>query len=60
MIQKGVELGLFDSNGIHEKACILALTLDNLSNYPMIGIQLDVAAVWKQTIMSVLAKKEGI
>lgn len=57
LIQKGVEFGLIDSEGLREKACVLALTLDNLSNYPMIGIQLDVAAVWRQTITSILSKK---
>ncbi|MFD0717574.1 TetR/AcrR family transcriptional regulator [Paenibacillus sp. GCM10027626] len=57
LLQKGVEFGLTDSKGLREKACVLALTLDNLPNYPMIGIQLDVAAVWRQTITSVLSKK---
>ncbi|NPC91935.1 TetR/AcrR family transcriptional regulator [Bacillus sp. WMMC1349] len=57
LLQKSVEFGLTDSRGLREKACVLALTLDNLSNYPMFGIQLDVAAVWKQTIASVFCTR---
>lgn len=57
LLQKGEEFGLVDSNGLREKANILALVLDNLTNYPMVGIQLDVKAVWRQTISSVLSKK---
>lgn len=57
LMEKGIEFDLIDSEGLHEKACILALTLDNLSNYPMIGIQLDSTAVWRQTITSVLSKR---
>ncbi|MFY4674917.1 TetR/AcrR family transcriptional regulator [Bacillus anthracis] len=60
LLQKGIELGILNSNGLREKACVLALTLDNISNYPMIGIQIDIAAVWTETIASVLSKKEGI
>lgn len=60
LMQKGVEYGLVESKGLREKAVVLALTLDNLSNYPMIGIQLDIAAVWKQAISSVLSGKEGM
>lgn len=57
LLQKGVEFRLIDSKGLREKASILALTLDSLPNYPMIGIQLDVAAVWRQTIASVVSKE---
>ncbi|MDA1476149.1 TetR/AcrR family transcriptional regulator [Bacillus changyiensis] len=57
LLQKSVQFGLTDSRGLREKACVLALTLDNLSNYPMFGIQLDVEAVWKQTIASVFCNK---
>ncbi|WP_409179030.1 TetR/AcrR family transcriptional regulator [Brevibacillus fortis] len=57
LLQKGEEFSLTDSKGLREKACVLALTLDNLSNYPIIGIQLDVSAVWRETITSVLSKK---
>ncbi|EDT81638.1 TetR family transcriptional regulator [Clostridium botulinum CFSAN001627] len=32
--------------------------LDNLLNYPMIGIQLDVTAVWRQAVTSLLSKGE--
>ncbi|MGW5984013.1 TetR/AcrR family transcriptional regulator [Bacillus mycoides] len=60
LLQKGIELGILNSNGLREKACVLALTLDNISNYPMIGIQIDIAAVWTETIASVLSKKRGI
>ncbi|WP_232697182.1 TetR/AcrR family transcriptional regulator [Brevibacillus daliensis] len=60
LLQKGVEFGLIESTGLREKSIILALTFDNLSNYPMIGIQLDVAAVWRQAITSVLSKKGEI
>ncbi|NRS49910.1 TetR/AcrR family transcriptional regulator [Brevibacillus sp. HB2.2] len=57
LLQKGEEFGHTDSKGLREKACVLALTLDNLSNYPLIGIQLDVSAVWRETVTSVLSKK---
>ncbi|MGE8205323.1 TetR/AcrR family transcriptional regulator [Heyndrickxia sp. NPDC080065] len=55
LLQKGGEFGLIDSKGLHEKATLLALILDNLSNYPMVGIQIDVVAVWRQTITSILS-----
>ncbi|NFI84158.1 TetR/AcrR family transcriptional regulator [Clostridium botulinum] len=58
LMQKGAEFGLIDSKGLREKASVLALTLDNLSNYPMIGIQLDVTAVWRQAVTSLLSKGE--
>ncbi|APH19438.1 TetR/AcrR family transcriptional regulator [Clostridium botulinum] len=58
LMQKGTEFGLIDSKRLREKASVLALTLDNLSNYPMIGIQLDVTAVWRQAVTSLLSKGE--
>ena len=55
LLQKAKEFGLIDSKGLYEKATVLALILDNLTNFPMVDIQIDVAAVWRQTITSVLS-----
>ncbi|GIN84374.1 TetR family transcriptional regulator [Heyndrickxia sporothermodurans] len=55
LLQKANEFGLIDSKGLHEKATVLALILDNLTNYPTLDIQLDVTAIWRQAITSVLS-----
>lgn len=60
LLQKGIELGILNSNGLRERACVLALTLDNISNHTIIGIQIDIVAVWTETIASILSKKKGI
>ncbi len=57
LLNKAADWNIIEPDGLREKAIILALTLDNLLVYPMMGVQLDAPAVWKQTIASIFFAK---
>ncbi|MGF9908576.1 TetR/AcrR family transcriptional regulator [Brevibacillus porteri] len=54
LLERGVELGVITPDRIVAKAHILALVVDNISNYMLMGIELDQRDIWTETVRSVL------
>lgn len=48
------ELGVLTSDRFVAKAHILALVVDNISNYMLTGIELDQRDIWTETARNVL------
>ncbi|WP_042473539.1 TetR/AcrR family transcriptional regulator [Bacillus ndiopicus] len=54
LLQHGVEIGFLDNENINYKATILAMVLDNISNYILTGYQLDYQKTWQIAVQQVL------
>ncbi|NEW07636.1 TetR/AcrR family transcriptional regulator [Paenibacillus sp. SYP-B3998] len=53
LLKKGAELGVISSQQTKAKAHMLALVIDNLSTYMMMGLNLDFEQIWKESVNSV-------
>lgn len=54
LLKKGAELGVVLPGNIEPKAHMLALVIDNLTNYMMMHIKLSYKEIWKEAVRSVL------
>ncbi|MBW5467128.1 TetR family transcriptional regulator [Brevibacillus formosus] len=54
LLERGIELGVVKPDRVVAKAHILALVVDNISNYMLMGIELDQRDIWTETVRSVL------
>lgn len=54
LLERGKELGVVKPDRVVAKAHILALVVDNISNYMLMGIELDQRDIWTETVKSVL------
>ncbi|MCM3141003.1 MULTISPECIES: TetR/AcrR family transcriptional regulator [Brevibacillus] len=54
LLERGIELGVVKPDRVVAKAHILALVVDNISNYMLMGIELDQREIWTETVGSVL------
>ena len=54
LLERGIKLGVVTPDRVVAKAHILALVVDNISNYMLMGIELDQRDIWTETVRSVL------
>ncbi|WP_186380575.1 hypothetical protein [Brevibacillus brevis] len=54
LLVRGIELGVVRPDRVVSKVHILALVVDNISNYMLMGIELDQRDIWTETVRSVL------
>ncbi|QWU43940.1 TetR/AcrR family transcriptional regulator [Bacillus sp. NP247] len=54
LLKQGVELGVVSENGTEENAHTLALVIDNMSNYILIGFQLKYKEIWIRNVKNVM------
>lgn len=54
LLEHGVQLGVITPDRISAKAHILALVVDNISNYMLMGIEIDKSEVWSETVKRVM------
>ncbi|EJQ08582.1 TetR/AcrR family transcriptional regulator [Bacillus cereus] len=57
LLKKGVELGVVSQHATEENAHTLALVIDNMSNYILIGFDLKYKEIWIRNVKNVM--KEG-
>ncbi|MBC1457994.1 TetR/AcrR family transcriptional regulator [Listeria newyorkensis] len=55
-MDKGVELGVVDAKDSKAKSQLLALTIDNISNYMLMGIQVEYRKIWKLAITNIMER----
>ncbi|CAI8719974.1 TetR family transcriptional regulator [Brevibacillus sp. IT-7CA2] len=51
--ERGIEFGVVTPDRVVANAHILALVVDNISNYMLMGIELDQRDIWTETVRSV-------
>ncbi|RNB79725.1 TetR/AcrR family transcriptional regulator [Brevibacillus fluminis] len=54
LVARGIELGVISPEGSESKAHMLALVIDNISNYMLMGIKRNYKSVWVTAVQSVL------
>jgi AcrR family transcriptional regulator len=54
LLARGAELGLVSHEKITSKAHMLAMVIDNISNYMLMGFRLDYEDIWSTAVKSVL------
>ena len=57
LLKKGVELGVVSQRATEEKAHTLALVIDNMSNYMLMGFQLKYKEIWIQNVKNVMKEE---
>lgn len=55
LLKKGQEFDLIQEENVDKQAVILALIFDNISNYLMLGIDLDAKTIWQQAVVNALS-----
>lgn len=55
-IDLGVDLGVVDAKDSKAKSQVLALTIDNISNYMLMGIQVEHRKIWKLAIENIMKR----
>lgn len=56
LLQHGADLGAIPQENVEAKAYLLALAIDNMTSYMMMGIRLDYETIWKEAVNSVFRK----
>jgi len=56
LLQHGAELGVIAKENVESKAYLLALAIDNMTAYKMMGIRLDYETIWKEAVNSMFRK----
>ncbi|PEZ88608.1 TetR family transcriptional regulator [Bacillus cereus] len=54
LLKQGVELGVVSQHATEENAHTLALVIDNMSNYMLMGFQLKYKEIWIQNVKNVM------
>ncbi|PFD42285.1 TetR family transcriptional regulator [Bacillus cereus] len=57
LLKKGVELGVVSQHATEENAHTLALVIDNMSNYVLMGFQLKYKEIWIQNVKNVMKEE---
>ncbi|MFU2031085.1 TetR family transcriptional regulator [Bacillus wiedmannii] len=57
LLKKGVELDVVSQQATEENAHTLALVIDNMSNYMLMGFQLKYKEIWIQNVKNVLKEE---
>ncbi|MGE7882080.1 TetR/AcrR family transcriptional regulator [Bacillus sp. NPDC094077] len=57
LLKRGVELGVVSQHATEEKANTLALVIDNMSNYMLMGFQLKYKEIWIQNVKNVMKEE---
>ncbi|MGE6365711.1 TetR/AcrR family transcriptional regulator [Bacillus paramycoides] len=57
LLKKGVELGVVSQHATEENAHTLALVIDNMSNYVLMGFQLKYKKIWIQNVKNVMKEE---
>ncbi|CAM3641730.1 MULTISPECIES: TetR/AcrR family transcriptional regulator [Paenibacillus] len=58
VMQRGAELGVIEPENVTVKAHLLALLIDNITSYMMMGMKLPYQELWKEAVNSVFRKGE--
>lgn len=56
LLQLGADLGIIENRNVASKAHLLAMVIDNITSYMMMGIKLDYQGIWKEAVNSVFRK----
>ncbi|PFV77740.1 TetR family transcriptional regulator [Bacillus sp. AFS059628] len=54
LLKRGVELGVVSKHGTEENAHTLALVIDNMSNYMLMGFELNYKEIWIRNVKNVM------
>ncbi|WP_242272231.1 TetR/AcrR family transcriptional regulator [Bacillus cereus group sp. BfR-BA-01310] len=57
LLKKGVELGVVSQHAKEENAHTLALVIDNMNNYMLMGFQLKYKEIWIQNVKNVMKEE---
>lgn len=57
LLKKGVELGVVSQDETEENAHTLALVIDNMSNYMLMGFQLKYKGIWIRNVKNVMKEE---
>ncbi|MGN4425893.1 TetR/AcrR family transcriptional regulator [Bacillus cereus group sp. MYBK30-1] len=57
LLKKGVELGVVSENATEENAHTLALVIDNMNNYMLMGFNLKYKEIWIQNVKNVMKEE---
>ncbi|MDA2165958.1 TetR/AcrR family transcriptional regulator [Bacillus cereus] len=57
LLKKGVRLGVVSQDATEENAHTLALVIDNMSNYMLMGFQLKYKEIWIQNVKNVMKEE---
>lgn len=57
LLKKGVELGVVSQQATEENAHTLALVIDNMSNYMLMGFQLKYKEIWIRNVKNVMKEE---
>lgn len=57
LLKKGVELDVVSQHATEENAHTLALVIDNMSNYMLMGFQLKYKEIWIQNVKNVMKEE---
>ncbi|MBS9801725.1 TetR/AcrR family transcriptional regulator [Bacillus cereus] len=57
LLKKGVELGVVSQHETEENAHTLALVIDNMSNYMLMGFQLKYKEIWIRNVKNVMKEE---
>ncbi|MED1112227.1 TetR/AcrR family transcriptional regulator [Bacillus paramycoides] len=57
LLKKGVELGVVSQHATEENAHTLALVIDNMNNYMLMGFQLKYKEIWIQNVKNVMKEE---
>lgn len=57
LLKKGVRLGVVSKHATEENAHTLALVIDNMSNYMLMGFQLKYKEIWIQNVKNVMKEE---
>ncbi|MFC9446127.1 TetR/AcrR family transcriptional regulator [Bacillus cereus] len=57
LLKKGIELGVVSQHETEENAHTLALVIDNMSNYMLMGFQLKYKEIWIRNVKNVMKEE---
>ncbi|HHY2673913.1 TetR/AcrR family transcriptional regulator [Bacillus toyonensis] len=57
LLKQGVELGMVSQHATEENAHTLALVIDNMSNYMLMGFQLKYKEIWIRNVKNVIKEE---
>ncbi|MBE9915254.1 TetR/AcrR family transcriptional regulator [Paenibacillus donghaensis] len=56
LLQHGAKLGVIEEENVDSRAYLLALVIDNITSYMMMGIKLDYKKIWKEAVNGTFRK----
>ncbi|MDR0270786.1 TetR/AcrR family transcriptional regulator [Paenibacillus sp.] len=56
LLQHGAKLGVIEEENADSRAYVLALVVDNITSYMMMGVKLDYEKIWKEAVNATFRK----